>query len=130
MAPGALIVRRCAVMMWQPALAETRRLIFLRTGFLRGEVRMFFRLDDDVSPEHVIQMNEVASFFDNLQRGAEVRISDWPEHGSFGYWLPPNNPHHSIKVSGVEDGAGFFLALAKQVEFRLASRDEALNWPG
>ena len=107
-------------MTWQPAIAERQRLILVRIGFLRGEVRLFLLSEEDAVPRHVIQMNEVASFYDSLQRGAEIRISDLPEHGSFGWWLPPGNSHHSIKVSGVNDASGFFLALAKQVEYRFA----------
>jgi hypothetical protein len=37
--------------------------------------------------------------------------------------------YHSIKIS-VGDDAGFFMALARGVEYRQADRSEALNWPG
>ncbi|HKB40227.1 MAG TPA: hypothetical protein VKD72_27605 [Gemmataceae bacterium] len=117
-------------MTWLPALAETRRLLLARVGFLRGEVRLFLRSEEGGSPTYVLRLAEVASFYDSLQRGAEVRISDWPTHGSFGWWLSADDPHHSVKVSGVGDRAGVFLALAKRVEYRVADQDEALNWPG
>jgi hypothetical protein len=117
-------------MSWEPALAEARQMVFTRVGFMRGTARIYFRLEGDQSPKHVIELSEVASIFDGLQRGAEVRIYDSPEHGSFGWWLPPNEPHHSIRVSCVGDASGFFLALAKRVEYRFAGSGEALNWPG
>ena len=98
--------RRRVVMTWHPALSETRRLIFDRIGFLRGGLRLFLHSEEDIVSKYVIQLNEVASFHDSLQRGAEIRISDLPQHGSFGWWLPTDNPHHSIKVSGVGEGSG------------------------
>ena len=117
-------------MTWDPALAETRRLLFVRVGFKRREVRLFLHADGDTSPKYVIQLDEVASFYHNLQAGAEIRITDSPEHGSFGWWLPPNDPHRSIQVSRVGNEREFFLALAKRVEYRLAGSAEAINWPG
>jgi hypothetical protein len=112
------------------AIARKHPLFLRRIGFLRGELRVFLSSNSPGSPTYVIQLEEVASFFDNLQRGAEVRISDWPEHGSFGWWLPADDPHHSVKVSGVGEGAGFFLGLARRVQYRIADDDEANNWPG
>jgi len=115
-------------MSWQPKLAESARLTFIRIGFLDGGLRLFLRLDEDAFPKYLIQMNAVASFYDSLQRGTEIRISHWPEHGSFGWRL--KDPHESIKISGVSVDSGMFLALAKQIEYRFANQAEALNWPG
>ncbi len=99
-------------------------------GFKCGEARLFLRADGDASPKHVIQLDGVASFSQSLPCGTEVRISERPEHGSFGWWLPPDDPHRSIQVSGVGGGDGFFLALAKRVAYRFAGGVEASNWPG
>jgi hypothetical protein len=117
-------------MTWDLTLVETRRLLFVHLGFKRGEVRLFLHAEGDTSPKHVIQLNEVASFFHSLQAGAEIRITERPEHGSFGWWLPPDDPHRSIKVSSVRNEREFFLALAKRVEYRFAGSAEAFNWPG
>jgi hypothetical protein len=117
-------------MTWDPTLAETQRLLFVRIGFKRGEVRVFLHAEGDTSPKHIIQLEEVASFFHNLQAGAEIRITVRPEHGSFGWWLPPDDPHRSIKLSRIGNECEIFLALAKRVEYRFAGGAEALNWPG
>jgi hypothetical protein len=117
-------------MTWDPALAKTRQFLFVRVGFKLGEVRLFLHAEGDTSPKHVIQLDEVASFYHNLQAGAEIRITEWPEHGSFGFWLPPDDPHRKIKVSSAGNEREFFLALAKRVEYRFAGSGEAFNWPG
>jgi hypothetical protein len=117
-------------MTWQPELIETQRLLFSRAAFLKTELRLFFCLENDQTPTHVMQLKDVASFYHNLQTGTEIRISDWKEHGSFGWWLPPNDPHHSIKISSIDPKHGVLLVLAKHVEYRYADVEEAINWPG
>lgn len=113
-----------------PELSDTQRLWFTRAGFLKSEFRLYFRLENDQFPTHVMLLKGVASFYHNLQIETEIRISVWTEHGSFGWWLPPNDPHHSIKISSINPNHGSLLALAKQVEYGLAGADEAHNWPG
>lgn len=123
-------------MEWDAALAERVPLLVDRVGFLhqvgrpRGELRVFLRPVAWPRPCYVLQLEEVASFFDGLPRGAEVRISDWPTHGSFGWWLPAGDPHRSVKVAAAGPGSGFLMALARRVVYRVAGRDESLNWPG
>ncbi len=117
-------------MKWDASLAERVPLLVERVGFRQGELRVFFRPIAAAGPRYVLQLEGVASFYDSLPRGAEVRISDWPRHGSFGWWLPADDPHHSVKVTAVGAGSGFFLALARRVVYRVADEPEALNWPG
>ena len=38
--------------------------------------------------------------------------------------------HYSIKLKGIGEDAGWLLALARRVEFRLVDKNELLNWPG
>ncbi|MBL8872351.1 MAG: hypothetical protein JNK90_21430 [Planctomycetaceae bacterium] len=117
-------------MFWHPEFADTQRLWFTRAAFLKSELRLYLRLENDQVSTHVIYLKEVAAFYHNLQIETEIRISDWTEHGSFGWWLPLNDPHHSIKISSINPNHGCLLALAKQVEYGFASVDEAHNWPG
>lgn len=93
-------------------------------------MRLFLRSQEEAGTAFVIQLVEVAAFFDSLERDTRVRITDSPDHGSFGWWLPAEDSHHSVRLSGVGDGTGLFLALARRVEYRTASDDEAINWPG
>jgi hypothetical protein len=117
-------------MNWDASLADRVPLAVERVGFLQGELRLYLRPIAAPGPRYVLQLEEVASFFDSLPRGAEVRILDWPEHGSFGYWLPPDDPHHSVKVTAISEQSGFFLALARRVVYRVSDAAETLNWPG
>jgi hypothetical protein len=96
---------------------------------MRDAVRIVLAFPGSDSPAFVVELAEVASFYDRLQRGVEVRISDRPEHGSFGWWLPPGVVYHSLEVRGVGESAGFFLGLAREVRFREATGAD-LNWPG
>lgn len=41
-------------MAWQPTLCESQRLIFVRLGFLRGEVRLYLRSEDDDFAKYVV----------------------------------------------------------------------------
>jgi len=117
-------------MKWDASLAERVPLVVERVGFRQGELRLFLRPAGAAGPRYVLHLEEVASFCDSLQRGIEVRISDWPQHGSFGWWLPGDDPHHSVKVTAVSPGNGFFLALARRVVYRVAGESEATHWPG
>lgn len=116
-------------MSWGPPLAEQQPLRASRIGFRAGEVRVFLRPLSGPGPVYALVLEGVAAFTDDLPRGAEVRLSDWPEHGSFGWWLPASDRHHSVKVWAV-DRPGFLLALARRVGYRLADEAEAVNWPG
>jgi hypothetical protein len=115
---------------WSPSLAEQRPLLVTRLGFLRGEVRIYLRPLLAADPVYVLQLEEVAAFHDNLPRGAEVRISDRPSPGSFGWWLPSDEPHHEIRIHATGPGSGFFLGLARRSVYRIADESEAINWPG
>ena len=117
-------------MEWDAALAERVPLLVDRVGFRQGELRLFLRPVAQPGPCYVLQLEEVASFFDSLPRGAEVRVSDRPQHGSFGWWLPAGDTHHSVEVAAVGPASGVFLALARRVVYRIAHPPEALNWPG
>jgi hypothetical protein len=117
-------------MEWDATLAERIPLLVDRVGFRQGELRIYIRPVAKAGPHYVLQLEEVASFFDSLPRGAEVRISDWPKQGSFGWWLLAGDQHHSVQVAAVGAGAGFFMALARRVVYRVADESEALNWPG
>ena len=116
-------------MEWEASLAERVPLLVERVGFLKGELRVFLRGVAGGGPRYVLQLEDVASFSDSLLRGTEVRISDWPEHGSFGWWLPAGDTYHSVKVTAVGAEGGFFLALPRRVVYRIAGDAEALNWP-
>ena len=117
-------------MKWDSTLSERVPLLVDRVGFLQGELRVYLRHITKSGPHYVLQLEEVASFFDSLPRGVEVRITDYPEHGSFGWWLPAGDPHHSVKVATAGVGSGFFMALARRVVYRVAEESEAFNWPG
>ena len=117
-------------MNWSASLAERVPLLVSRVGFQQGELRLYLHPVAAAAPHYVLQLEEVASFFDRLPRGAEVRITDWPEHGSFGWWLPGDDPHHSVMITAVGAEAGFFLALARRVVYRVGGESEAVNWPG
>lgn len=117
-------------MEWNASLADRIPLLVNRLGFRQGELRLYLRPVADTAPHYVLQLEEVASYYDNLPRKVEVRISDWPTHGSFGWWLPADISHHSVKVSAVGAEAGFFLALARRIVYRVAGESEAINWPG
>src|SRR4051794_40454556 len=117
-------------MTWHPNLAEQSPLLVGRLGFRKGELRLYFQPAASAKTHYVIQLEEVAAFYDTLPRGQEVRISDRPEHGSFGWWLPADDPHHSVQVTAAAGGGGFFLALARRVVYRIAGLAEASNWPG
>jgi hypothetical protein len=105
-------------MTWQPELVETQRLLFSRAAFLKTELRLFFCLENGQTPTHVMQLKEVVSFYHNLQTGNEIRISDWNQHGSFGWWLPPNDPHHSIKISSIDPNHGVLPVSVELVSGR------------
>src|SRR5262249_18299389 len=122
--------QRAQRMTWDASLSERLPLLVDRVGFREGELRVYLRPVAETGPYYVLQLEDVASFFDSLPRGAEVRISDWPKHGSFGWWLPADDPHHSVKVAAIGAGSGFFMALARRVVYRLADESEAFNWPG
>jgi hypothetical protein len=116
---------------WDSTLADRVPLVVERVGFLKGELRLYLQPAAAAGPCYVLQLEEVAAFYDRLPRGTVVRMSHSLEHGSFGWWLPPGDPHHQVKVATVTpEPAGCFLALARRVVYRLAERDEALNWPG
>ncbi len=115
---------------WDATLAERVPLLVDRVGFRRGDLRIYVRPVAKAGLCYVLHLEEVASFVDSLPRGVEVRISDRPEHGSFGWWLPAGDPHHSVQVATVGAGSGSFLALARRVVYRVADEAEAVNWPG
>jgi hypothetical protein len=117
-------------MNWHPSLAERQPLLATRLGFRQGELRLYLRPVASVEPHYVLQLEGAAAFYDSLPRGHEVRVSDWPEHGSFGWWLPADDPHRSVKVVAEGAGSGFLLALARHVVYRVAEEEEAYNWPG
>jgi hypothetical protein len=117
-------------MTWQASLCERMPLLASRVGFLQGELRVYFRTVESPSPRYVLQLEQVASFYDSLRRGVEVRVTERPEHGSFGWWLPADDPHRSVQVTGVEIESGFLIALARRIVYRIADEGEAYNWPG
>jgi hypothetical protein len=117
-------------MKWDPSLAEREPLAVSRLGFLQGELRLYFRPLGVEGPAFVLQLEQVASFYDRLPRGMPVRITDHPEHGSFGWWLPAGDKHRSIQVSSIGSETGFFLALARRTVYHHADESEASNWPG
>lgn len=43
--------------------------------------------------------------------------------------IPNGEPHHSVKLSA-DEGFGFLMALSRDVEYCMANRPEAHNWPG
>jgi hypothetical protein len=117
-------------MTWHPSLCEHVPLLASRLGFRQGELRLYLRTVESPSPRYVLQLEQVASFFDSLRRGVGVRITERPEHGSFGWWIPTEEPHCSVQVTGVEPDSGFLIALARRVVYRVADDGEAYNWPG
>ncbi|HEU5116651.1 MAG TPA: hypothetical protein VFT74_08235 [Isosphaeraceae bacterium] len=114
---------------WHRSLAEHVPMFLMRLGFRQGELRLYFESLVGNEPNRVLQLEEIAAYHDSLVRGPEVRISDRSNHGSFGWWLPPEEPHHSIKIVAV-GCSGFFLGLARRVIYRIPDEDEARNWPG
>jgi hypothetical protein len=114
---------------WVPTLASQQPLGVARIGVLKNEVRVYLRADGDDAPRYVLRMIGVFKLFDSLPRGQAVQITDYFPHGSFGWDVPNGEPHHSVKLSAGE-GVGFLIALSREVEYRMADRSEALNWPG
>jgi hypothetical protein len=100
-----------------------------RVGLLKDQARIYFRADGDDSPRYVLRLNGVFKLVDSLPRNEAVQITDHFPHGSFGWDVPEGEPHHSIKLSAVE-GVGFLMALSREIEYCMADRSEALNWPG
>jgi hypothetical protein len=100
-----------------------------RVGLRKDEARVYLSDDGGHAPRYVIRLLGVYKFYDSISRGREIRISDEFPHGSFGWDVPNGEPHHSVKISADSD-TGFFMALAREVEYRMADRDEAINWPG
>jgi hypothetical protein len=114
---------------WGPALAAQQRLSVVRVGLLKNEARIYFRADGDDAPRHVLRLIGIFKLFDSLPRNQSVQITDHFPHGSFGWDVPNGEPHHSIKLSAGDD-VGFLMALSREIEYRMADRSEALNWPG
>jgi hypothetical protein len=104
-------------------------LVVARVGLLKTEARIYLRADGDDAPRYVLRLIGVFKLFDNLQRDQPVQITHFFPHGSFGWDVPNGEPHHSIKL-GAGEGGGFLMVLAREVEYRMADRSEALNWPG
>ena len=102
---------------------------FVRVGLRRDEARVYFRAEGEDEPRFVLRLIGVFKLFDSLPRNVAVQINDQFPHGSFGWDVPDGLPHHSIKISAGE-GIGFFMALSREVEYRIADRSEAINWPG
>jgi hypothetical protein len=115
---------------WSPSLTEQTPVVVYRVGLLQGELRLFPRPMTDALPIYVLQLQEVASFFDSLPRGVEVRVRDSSEHGSFGWWLPADDPHRSVTISPVGNDSGVFVALARRTIYRISANSEDANWPG
>jgi hypothetical protein len=130
-APAAYPCRSAAEkrMDWNAELADQTPLVVWRTGFREGELRVYLHSPNGAQPMYILQLEEVASFYDGLTRGVEVRILDREEHGRFGWWLAPGDPHRTIEVAGVGPDDGFLLALARRVVYRKAADDEVTNWP-
>lgn len=116
-------------MSWGPTLAAQQPLAVARVGLLKNEARIYFRADGDDAPRYVLRLIGVFKLFDGLPRNQAVQITDHFPHGSFGWDVPNGESHHSIKLSAGE-GVGFLMALSREVEYRIADRDEALNWTG
>ena len=116
-------------MTWEPSLTNQQPFRVTHVGLLKSEVRVYLRPVGAASPCLVLRMREVAMFFDSLPRGAKVQVTSEFPAGSFGFRLRANDPHHSVKISAVEPASGFFLGLARTVEYGSADPDEAANWP-
>jgi hypothetical protein len=116
-------------MTWEPTLASQYALAVERVGLLKDEARVYLRAEGDDAPRYVLRLVGVFKLFDSLQRGRVVQITDDYPHGSFGWDVPNGEPHHCVKISAGE-GDGFVMALSRGVEYRMADRCEALNWPG
>ncbi len=114
---------------WDASLTERTPLVFDRVGFLRGVLRVYFHPAVEAGPWHVIEFEEVAAFVGDLSRGTAVRIKHSPTHGSFGWWLPADDPHHQVRVGAWPEPQSLQV-LARRVEYRFAVGDQALNWPG
>jgi hypothetical protein len=114
---------------WGPTHAAQQPLAVARVGLLKNEARIYFRADGDDAPHYVLRLIGVFKLFDSLPRNHAVQITDHFPHGSFGWDVPNGEPHHSIKLSAGE-GVGFLMALSRDIEYRMADRSEALNWPG
>jgi hypothetical protein len=114
---------------WETAFESEKTLAVDRIGLLKNEVRIYLRADGDDIPRYVLQLLGVFKLFDNLPRGQAVQISECYPHGSFGWAAPDDEPHHSVKISAGED-VGIFMAVSREIRYRMADRSEALNWPG
>jgi hypothetical protein len=114
---------------WRPSLAEQQPLLVTRVGLRRDEARFYLTAAGGNVPRYVIRLVGVYKIYDSLTRGREVQISDEFPHGTFGWDAPDGAPHHSVKIT-VDGDASFFMALTREVEFGMADRDEAMNWPG
>ena len=114
---------------WGPILASQQPLAVDRVGLRMIEARVYLRAVGDDAPRYVLRLLGVFKLFDSLPRGQAVQITDYYPHGSFGWDVPDGEPHHSVKISA-GDGVGFLMALSREVEYRMADRSEALNWPG
>jgi hypothetical protein len=117
-------------MTWHPSLSERMPLVARRLGFREGEPRLYLRAVTPSEDHYVIQFEEVAAFYDALPRGHEVRISDRPGPGSFGWWLASDGECRSVMVSANGAEPGLLLVLARRVEYRVAGAAEGTNWPG
>jgi hypothetical protein len=104
-------------------------LVLARVGLRRDEARVYLRAPGEDVPRYVLRLLGVFKLFDSLARGQAVQITDDFAHGSFGWDVPDQEPHHSVQVKAGDD-AGVLMALAREVEYRMADRSEALNWPG
>jgi hypothetical protein len=111
-------------------IAEQRELVVLRIGFREGELRLMLAGNPNDRAEFVIQLEQVASFFDSFPRGVAVRVMNHPSQGSFGWWLGPNETYNQLELRPkTAETAGLFLALTKRVVYRTC-RGQDLNWPG
>jgi hypothetical protein len=113
---------------WEGTLALQRPLFVARVGLRQDEVRVFLYREGEDAPRHVLRLSRVFKLFDRLPRGQAVEITDTFPHGSFGWDVPGGIPHHSVKISAGEDRS--LMVLAREVEYYMADRSEALNWPG
>lgn len=114
-------------MPWEPTLALEKPLLVARVGLRNDEARVYLRVEGEEVPHYVLRLLHVFKLFDSLPRGKAIEITDNFPHGSFGWDIPHGEPHHCVKISA---GDGFLMALAREVEYRMADRSEALNWPG
>jgi len=115
-------------MIWEPTLATQQTFVVTRVGMLKNEVRIYLRANGEDVPRYVMRLIGVFKFSDALQREQAIQITDYFPHGSFGWDVPHDEPHHSIMLSSGKGGS--LLALAREVEYCMAEKTETLNWPG